>query len=68
MQLDRMSEMWVRLPPSHMLGTTAVAARGKQCPYGLGVRRRQTAYDGQRDVTGRAGLTVGRTTPVHERR
>ena len=51
-----------------MLGTTVVAAHGKQFPHGLGVRRRQMAYHGQREVTGRAGLTVSRTAPVHEGR
>ena len=51
-----------------MLDTAAVVAHGKQCPHGLGVRRRQAAYDGQPDVTGRAGLTVSRTAPVHEGR
>ena len=35
----------------------------KQCPHGLIVR-----YDGQRDVTGHAGLMVSRTAPVHEGR
>ena len=49
-----------------LLGTTTVAAHGKRYPHGVGVRQRQTEYDGQRDVTGRAGLTVSRTAPVHE--
>ena len=49
-----------------LLGTTAVAARRKRYPHSLGVRQRQTEYDGQRDVTGRAGLTVSRTAPAHE--
>ena len=40
----------------------------KQCPHGLIVRYWQAAYDGQRDVTGRAGLMVSRTAPVHEGR
>ena len=40
----------------------------KQCPHGLIVRFWQAAYDGQRDVTGRAGLMVSRTAPVHEGR
>ena len=38
----------------------------KQCPHGLIVRFWQAEYDGQRDVTGRAGLLVSRSTPVHE--
>ena len=38
----------------------------KQCLHGLIVRYWQAAYDGQRDVTGRAGLMVSRTAPVHE--
>ena len=49
-----------------LLGKTAVAAHGKPYPLSLGVRQRQTEYDGQRDVTGRAGLTVSRIAPVHE--
>ena len=49
-----------------LLGTTAGAAHGKWSPHGLGVRQRQTEYEGQRDVTGRAGLTVSRIAPVHE--
>ena len=40
----------------------------KQCLRGLIVRYGQAAYDGQRDVTGRAGLIVSRTAPVHEGR
>ena len=40
----------------------------KQCLRGLIVRYWQAAYDGQRDVTGRAGLMVSRTAPVHEGR
>ena len=40
----------------------------KQCLYGLIVRYWQAAYDGQRDVTGPAGLMVSRTAPVHEGR
>ena len=38
----------------------------RKCLHGLTVRYRQAAYDGQRDVTGRAGLMVSRTAPVHE--
>ena len=38
----------------------------RQCLHGLIVRYWQAAYDGQRDVTGRAGLMVSRTAPVHE--
>ena len=40
----------------------------KQCPHGLIVQYWQAAYDGQRDLTGRAGLMVSRTAPVHEGR
>ena len=40
----------------------------KQCPHGLVVRYWQAAHDGQRDVTGRAGLMGSRTAPVHEGR
>ena len=40
----------------------------KQCPHGLIVRYWQAAYDGRRDVTGRAGLVVSRTAPLHEGR
>ena len=40
----------------------------KQCLRGLIVRYWQAAYDGQRDVTGRAGLMVSHTAPVHEGR
>ena len=40
----------------------------KQCPHGLIVRFWQAEYDGQRDVTGRAGLMVSRSAPVHEGR
>ena len=40
----------------------------KQCLRGLIVRYWQAAYDGKRDVTGRAGLMVSRTAPVHEGR
>ena len=50
----------------HMLGTRAVLAHGKWSPNGLGVRQRQTECDGQRDVTGRAGLIVSRIAPLHE--
>ena len=39
-----------------------------ECPHGLIVRYWQVAYDGQRDVTGRAGLMVSRTAPVNEGR
>ena len=35
----------------------------KQCLHGLIVRYWQAAYDGQGDVTGRAGLMVSRTAP-----
>ena len=49
-----------------LLGATAVAAHGKRYPLGLGVRQRQTECDGQHNVTGRAGVTVSRTAPVHE--
>ena len=38
----------------------------KQCPHGLIVRFWQAEYDGQRDVTGRAGPMVSRSAPVHE--
>ena len=38
----------------------------KQCPCGLIVRLWQAEYDGQRDVTGGAGLIVSRSAPVHE--
>ena len=38
----------------------------KQFLHGLIVRYWQAAYDGQRDVTGRAGLMVKCTAPVHE--
>ena len=41
-------------------------APGKQCLHGLIVRYWQAAYDGQRDVTGRAGLMVSRTASVYE--
>ena len=51
---------------------TLEAAEGvapqKQCPHGLILRYPQASYDGQRDVTGRAGLMVSRTAPVHEGR
>ena len=40
----------------------------KQCPRGLIVRFWHAEYDGQRDVTGRAGLMVRRSAPVHEGR
>ena len=40
----------------------------KQSLRGLIVRYWQATYDGQRDVTGRAGLMVSRTGPVHEGR
>ena len=36
----------------------------RQCLHGLIVRYWQAAYDGQRDVTGRAGLMPSRTAPV----
>ena len=49
-----------------LLGTTAVAAHGKQYPFCPSVWQRQTEYDGQRGVTGRAGLTVSCTAPVQE--
>ena len=49
-----------------LLGTTKAAPHGKQSPLSLGVRQRQTGCDGQRNVTGRAGLKVSRTAPVHE--
>ena len=49
---------------------TLEAAEGvapeKQCLHGLIVRYWQAECDGQRDVTGRAGLMVSRTAPVHE--
>ena len=38
----------------------------KQCPHGLIARFWQAEYVGQRDVTGRAGLMVSCTAPVHE--
>ena len=47
-------------------GRSGEVAPEKQCPHGLIVRYWQAAYDGQRDVTGRAGLIVSRTAPVHE--
>ena len=37
----------------------------KHYPHGLTVRYWQAAYDGQRDVTGCAGLMLSRTAPVH---
>ena len=40
----------------------------KQSRRVLIVRYWQAAYDGPRDVTGRAGLMVSRTAPVHEGR
>ena len=49
-------------------GRSGGVAPEKQCLHGLIVRYRQAAYDGQRDVTGRAGLMVSRTAPVHEGR
>ena len=49
-----------------ILGKTAIADHGKRYPHSLGVRQRQTEYDGQRDVTGRVGLTVSRIAPLHE--
>ena len=49
-----------------MLDAAGRVAHEKQCPHGLSVRCWQTVYDGQRDVTGRAGLMLSRTAPVHE--
>ena len=40
----------------------------KQCPHGLIVRFWQAECDGQRVLTGRAGLMVSRSAPVHEGR
>ena len=51
-----------------MLDAAEGVAPEKQCLRGLIVRYWQAAYDGQRDVTGRAGLMVSRTAPVHEGR
>ena len=51
-----------------MLDAADRVAPEKQCPHGLIVRYWQAAYDGQHDVTGRAGLMVSRTAPVHEGR
>ena len=51
-----------------MLDAAEGVAPEKQRPHGLTVRCWQVAYDGQRDVTGRAGLMVSRTAPVHEGR
>ena len=51
-----------------MLDAAEGVAPEKQCPLGLSVRYCQAAYDGQRDVIGRAGLMVSRTAPVHEGR
>ena len=67
-QIDRVWEMWVHLPPSPRWTQTEGVAPQKQCPHGLIVRLWQAAYDGQRDVTGRAGLMVSRSAPVHEGR
>ena len=47
-------------------GRSGGGSAWKQCLHGLIVRYWQAAYDGQRDVTGRAGLMVSRTAPVHE--
>ena len=49
-----------------MLDAAEGVAPEKQCPLGLSVRYWQMTYDGQRDVTGGAGLMVSRTAPVHE--
>ena len=49
-------------------GRSGGSGAEKQCLRGLIVRYWQAAYDGQRDVTGRAGLMVSRTAPVHEGR
>ena len=46
-----------------MLDAATGVAPEKQCPHGLSVQSWQAAYDGQRDVTGRAGLMVSRTAP-----
>ena len=51
-----------------MLDPAEGLAPEKQCPHGLIVRYWQAAYDGQRNVTGRAGLMVSRTAPVNEAR
>ena len=50
----------------HLVGAKAVVAFGKSSPNGLCVRQRQTECDGGRDVTGRSGVIVSRTAPVHE--
>ena len=50
----------------HLVGAKAVVAFGKWSPTGLCVRQRQTECDGQRNVTGRVGLILSRTAPVHE--
>ena len=68
MQDDRVWGMWVHLPPTLSWTQQRGLAPEKQCPHGLIVRYWQAAYDGQRDVTGRAGLVVSRTAPVHEGR
>ena len=47
-------------------GRSGGVAFEKQRLHGLTLRYWQAAYDGQRDVTGRAGLMVSRTAPVHE--
>ena len=57
-QIDRVWEMWVHLPPSPRWTQRS----------GLIVRFWQAEYDGQRDVTGRCGLMVSRSAPVHEDR
>ena len=51
-----------------MLDVAEGVAPEKHCPHGLIVRYWQAAYDGQRDVTGCAGLMVSRTALVHEGR
>ena len=49
----------------HLVDATAMVAFEKWSPTSLCVRRWRTLYDGQRDVTSRAGLIVSRTASAH---
>ena len=68
MQIDRVWKMWVRLPPSLCWTQRRGWHLRSSALHGLIARYWQAAYDGQRDVTGRAGLMVSRIAPVHEGR
>ena len=49
----------------YLVDAKAVVAFEKWFPTSLCVRQRRTRYDGQRDVTGRAGLIVSCTASAH---